>query len=259
MISNRENSVISEIMNVPVTTATLPVSNQGKSVINKINIVSDTTDDLDRVRLTPRTQILYGDHMEEAIPILEEAPPVLEEVKPITSIFDKGVQPFNDWICPILAKLMVDPVVAQDGYSYERIAIETWLATHDTSPMDRSNITNKKLHKNIALSNIIKDWVKNNPEYMRDEAMLDRQLDEQALRIKPVVTSPVISRSPSQYITRIASVTFPGWNIVNLDNNIMYGNRSPRGAHHTPRTLGIIPRALSFSLSPQNSARVVPV
>jgi hypothetical protein len=202
---------------------------------------------------TAETQTPFGDHMEEATPILEE-------VKPITSIFDKCTAPQKDWICPISFKLMVDPVVAQDGNSYERVSIETWFTKNSTSPMDRSVINDKRLHKNIALYNIIKVWAQNNPDYMKEEANLDRQLEEQAMRMKPVTTaSPVISRSPSQYITHIASVTFPGWNIVNLDNSIMYGNRSPRGAHHTPRSLGIIPRALSFSLSPQNSSRVVPV
>jgi hypothetical protein len=32
-------------------------------------------------------------------------------------------------------ELMRDPVLASDGYSYERSAIEQWLRSHDTSPM----------------------------------------------------------------------------------------------------------------------------
>ena len=41
------------------------------------------------------------------------------------------------FICPITAEIMVDPVVDPDGNSYERQAIETWLARHGTSPITR--------------------------------------------------------------------------------------------------------------------------
>ena len=40
-------------------------------------------------------------------------------------------------LCPITLSMMGDPVVANDGHSYERAAIATWLATHDTSPQTR--------------------------------------------------------------------------------------------------------------------------
>ena len=33
--------------------------------------------------------------------------------------------------------MMADPVVANDGHSYERAAIAHWLATHNTSPQTR--------------------------------------------------------------------------------------------------------------------------
>ncbi|KAJ8613487.1 hypothetical protein CTAYLR_002150 [Chrysophaeum taylorii] len=39
--------------------------------------------------------------------------------------------------CPITLAQFVDPVVADDGYTYEREAIARWLATHDTSPQTR--------------------------------------------------------------------------------------------------------------------------
>ena len=52
-----------------------------------------------------------------------------------------GDQPFNsgkDDQCPItleLVKNLVNPVVASDGYIYEREEIERWLAFHHTSPI----------------------------------------------------------------------------------------------------------------------------
>ena len=38
-----------------------------------------------------------------------------------------------DYLCPITKDLMVDPVIASDGHSYERSAIETWFAQATSS------------------------------------------------------------------------------------------------------------------------------
>lgn len=39
-----------------------------------------------------------------------------------------------DFVCPLSSRVMVDPVKAEDGFTYERATIEQWLETHDTSP-----------------------------------------------------------------------------------------------------------------------------
>ena len=44
----------------------------------------------------------------------------------------------NQGTCPVSFELMVDPVIAQDGNSYERIELLTWLQDHTTSPLDPS-------------------------------------------------------------------------------------------------------------------------
>ena len=38
-------------------------------------------------------------------------------------------------LCPITKELLVDPVVAADGHTYERSAIEKWLTKRESSPM----------------------------------------------------------------------------------------------------------------------------
>ena len=48
-------------------------------------------------------------------------------------ISDTGV-PF-EYKCPITAEIMEDPVVIADGKTYERAAIEQWLARSNLSPM----------------------------------------------------------------------------------------------------------------------------
>ncbi|CAE7563208.1 MX2 [Symbiodinium sp. CCMP2456] len=43
-----------------------------------------------------------------------------------------------DFMCPIGGRPMTDPVVAEDGYSYERSAIEAWLQEKEVSPQTRN-------------------------------------------------------------------------------------------------------------------------
>ena len=54
--------------------------------------------------------------------------------------------------------VMRDPVIAADGYSYERVAIEQWLATGaGTSPKTNELLENEKLLPNKALKALIVD------------------------------------------------------------------------------------------------------
>ncbi|KAK9828804.1 hypothetical protein WJX72_002158 [[Myrmecia] bisecta] len=45
--------------------------------------------------------------------------------------------------CPITHEVMTDPVIAADGYTYERSAIEEWFETHDTLPMTNEVVESK--------------------------------------------------------------------------------------------------------------------
>ena len=50
---------------------------------------------------------------------------------------------------------MVDPALAADQHSYERKAIEEWLADHDTSPVTGDPLPHKTLIPNPALRNLL--------------------------------------------------------------------------------------------------------
>ena len=52
-----------------------------------------------------------------------------------------------EYKCPITRELMDDPVVAADGRLYERKELETWLATHTTSP-----VTNEEMARGPLVS-----------------------------------------------------------------------------------------------------------
>ena len=53
--------------------------------------------------------------------------------------------------CPITRDIMTDPVLGNDGYTYERDAIIMWLQTHSTSPMTNSSMSINQLKVNPSI------------------------------------------------------------------------------------------------------------
>ena len=55
---------------------------------------------------------------------------------------------------------MIDPVMADDGNTYERVAIECWLEKHDISPVTNEKFTDKTLMANKAIKSLIASYFK---------------------------------------------------------------------------------------------------
>ena len=62
--------------------------------------------------------------------------------------------------CPVTRALMRDPVILKTGHSYERKAIEQWLKSNNTNPLDGTQLTNKELIPNLSLRHAIEDYIK---------------------------------------------------------------------------------------------------
>ncbi|EOD04963.1 hypothetical protein EMIHUDRAFT_107434 [Emiliania huxleyi CCMP1516] len=101
---------------------------------------------------------------------LEGARPVVEERTVVTAteggspsaaeapVAKEEEEPPADFICPITTEIMVEPVVAADGQSYERTAIERWLATKSTSPLTGGELEHSILIPNHNLRRTIREW-----------------------------------------------------------------------------------------------------
>ena len=70
-------------------------------------------------------------------------------------------EPLLEYMCPISQEVMNDPVLAQDGFTYERKQIEQWFKNHSNSPLTRENISSTLL-ENKTLKTIIEDWKETN-------------------------------------------------------------------------------------------------
>ena len=62
----------------------------------------------------------------------------------------------DDFICPITAEIMTDPVSTSDGFTYERAAITEWLRTKDTSPKTGAKLESTTLIPNHSLRSMIR-------------------------------------------------------------------------------------------------------
>ncbi|CAF3613586.1 unnamed protein product [Rotaria socialis] len=60
--------------------------------------------------------------------------------------------------CPITLSLFRDPVVAQDGHTYERAAIEEWIRKNGTSPFTNKQISLEHLVPNYAIKKIVEQF-----------------------------------------------------------------------------------------------------
>ena len=65
----------------------------------------------------------------------------------------------DDFICPITAEIMNDPVSTSDGFTYERAAITEWLRTKDTSPKTGATLESKILIPNYSHRSMIQRFI----------------------------------------------------------------------------------------------------
>jgi hypothetical protein len=57
---------------------------------------------------------------------------------------------------------MADPVMASDGFTYERESIELWMKSHDTSPTTSEPLEHKVLTPNHVVRKLIVSWCEQN-------------------------------------------------------------------------------------------------
>ncbi|GMH90904.1 hypothetical protein TL16_g11903 [Triparma laevis f. inornata] len=68
-----------------------------------------------------------------------------------------GMKLRDEFLCPITRLLITDPVIASDGHTYDRTAIERWLKTHSNSPKTGETLKTKDLTPNITLKRLLQD------------------------------------------------------------------------------------------------------
>ena len=68
----------------------------------------------------------------------------------------------DDFSCPITDEIFYDPVMTEDGSTYERNAITAWLEKYLISPASHATLSLKKLIPNQTLKKLIRQFYENN-------------------------------------------------------------------------------------------------
>ncbi len=79
------------------------------------------------------------------------------------------MQSVIDITCPISQHIFKDPVVASDGYIYEKTCIDQWFKIKDTSPITNLKVPDKKLTEVFFMKQMVAEMLKYNPELKKDQ------------------------------------------------------------------------------------------
>ncbi|KAL9848369.1 WD repeat, SAM and U-box domain-containing protein 1 isoform 2-T2 [Geothlypis trichas] len=83
---------------------------------------------------------------------------VLQKIEELRKTTSSASVP-DEFLCPITRELMKDPVIATDGYSYEREAMENWISNRRSSPMTNLPLHSLMLTPNRTLKMAISRWL----------------------------------------------------------------------------------------------------
>jgi len=65
----------------------------------------------------------------------------------------------NEFLCPITCEVMVNPVIAMDGHTYEKESIEKWFKDNHTSPKTNEKMPNTLVIPNQAMRTQIVEYL----------------------------------------------------------------------------------------------------
>ncbi|XP_078486552.1 WD repeat, SAM and U-box domain-containing protein 1 isoform X1 [Ciona intestinalis] len=66
----------------------------------------------------------------------------------------------DEYLCPISREIMTDPVLAADGFTYERASIEKWFAKGSKlSPMTNKALVNRNIFSNQTVKSLIAQFI----------------------------------------------------------------------------------------------------
>lgn len=97
----------------------------------------------------------------------------------------------SDFICPLTQEPFRDPVMTEDGQSYERAAIVDWLSRSDLSPMTNVRLSTKNLIANIALRNAVENALRERDRRKRRRKADRDARDAEAKEAEATTSSPI--------------------------------------------------------------------
>eukprot|EP00966_Prymnesium_polylepis_P226220 5232874-Prymnesium_polylepis.1 len=77
-------------------------------------------------------------------------------------------------MCPITQRVMLNPVVAADGHTYEKEAIVRWLMSKDKSPLTGKKLNDQSLRRNHNIRALVASFIEKKIEKKKKKKMVMR-------------------------------------------------------------------------------------
>jgi len=85
-------------------------------------------------------------------------------------------------MCPITQRVMLNPVVAADGHTYEKEAIVRWLISKDKSPLTGEKLNDQSLRRNHNIRKLVSSFV-------------EKKIQKVEKKKKKMVCRPAVARA----------------------------------------------------------------
>lgn len=145
------------------------------------------------VRGLPTDNILLPGMVEvPAVKKKTEMEGLIEEIERLNIPYDEVLPSY--FTCPITQDLIRDPIVLEDGHSYEKAAIFQWLTSHNTSPLTNKPLTTKLLFPNHNLKQQLVEFAEKLIESHKDQ---ESNPPSTSFASVPTSSSAASSSSPS--------------------------------------------------------------
>lgn len=160
IISNdNEESETKVLMSMLTNDRNLVLSHEEDfSIYSSINL--QVKEELSMLKYERSEKILIFNELEKLIQDMQK------QIKTISELIKLDFESLPDYFkCPISWEKLSDPVITNEGHSYERWAIEKWLVRQDTSPITGLKLTDYNVLPNYALKSAVDDYFKKSKKW----------------------------------------------------------------------------------------------
>eukprot|EP01117_Protostelium_nocturnum_P019628 TRINITY_DN855_c0_g1_i3.p1 TRINITY_DN855_c0_g1~~TRINITY_DN855_c0_g1_i3.p1 ORF type:complete len:301 (-),score=102.45 TRINITY_DN855_c0_g1_i3:59-937(-) len=134
-------------------------------VMNKLDVLRLEQGQMahsEEVRLRNKMEVMEDQFVERHSEMLVELDNIRRENEKIMKRKRAEDIP-NAFLCPVTQEIMNNPVIASDGHTYEKAAIEEWFGRRKkTSPLTGAVLRSFKLVPNHSMKSLIQEFIQNN-------------------------------------------------------------------------------------------------
>ena len=95
-------------------------------------------------------------------------------------------------ICPISHQIYLEPVLARDGFTYERVELVKWLNKESISPITREKIPDDLIPNN-SIKSIVNEYLVKYPDMKKNQYSLSKDYNDNVEIVKHLVVNKKFS------------------------------------------------------------------